>query len=200
MTKNLLLVATMLLSTMNYSWAGRKAKTGPQIGAPQVHAVTVINDNGPESLKIYGQQFGEQNKVKLGSLVLSEVVEWNNNFIEVKLPNNIIPSTYRLTVVTKNLALVSNKEVFVTVGAVGPTGAQGVQGIQGEIGLQGPQGEQGIQGLKGEKGDKGERGKTGLRGPRGLRGLKGAKGESGVAPEALESILKRLAALEANAE
>jgi hypothetical protein len=188
--KNLILILTLSLIVTFSANAERDLQFRPS----KILAVKVVNVNGPESLRIYGKDLGLASKVTLGNIRLNEIVEWNNDFIEVKLPNNIIPATYLLKVESK---IKENRferkwaNMAITVGAVGPRGPQGYTGATGQTG------PQGVQGLKGETGARGPKGEKGARGP---KGSKGEMGASGVAPSELASILSRLDALEASSK
>ncbi len=77
------------------------------------------------------------------------LVSWTNTTIVAKLPLNLNPGTYELTVTNSQL---NSAVLDLAYGAIGPQGPMGLQGVMGPQGTQGPQGIQGLQGPQGPPG------------------------------------------------
>lgn len=125
----------------------------------QLLILSAIADPGGK-LYVNGANFGTSiPALKLNDAAL-EVLTSTATSIVAKLPANISPGSYLLTVA--NGPSVTQSDAFnVTIGAVGPAGPTGPQGLPGPTGPVGPQGIQGIQGVQGVPGPKGDMGATG---------------------------------------
>jgi hypothetical protein len=107
-----------------------------------------------------------------------QLASYTDTRIVAFLPNNLVPGSYALEIVTQ--APKNNIADFdATVGAAGPRGATGLTGAAGAAGPAGATGPQGVAGPTGAQGPAGAVGPQGLIGPAGPAGPQGIPGISG---------------------
>ena len=104
-------------------------------------------------------------------------IESGDDFVEVMLPYEPAPGTYRLGVGKSQRKLDISE--LITFGADGRDGVDGKDGEDGEDGKDGAPGIPGPQGPKGADGDIGPAGPAGPRGEVGPAGPVGPKGDTG---------------------